>query len=159
MQRVCLAFLRFCLSAWVGIAIFFVMVVIELRHSKLFDDEVKFNHPRILFPLYYGFEFALVGTALVCAWAGLGNARIARVRRFSTLALVGAAVGIAIWDYAVVYRTLVGMMATNVLPADFVGLHQQSRWLNAAGLVFSALAAILALWPVTSSEAEAPAQK
>ena len=156
MHRVCLAFLRFCLSAWVGIAIFFVMVVIDLRHSKLFDDEVKFNHPKILFPLYYGSESALVGTALVCAGAGLWNARIARPRRIATLALVGAAVGIAIWDYAVVYRTLVRMMEANVLPAGFVALHQQSRWLNAAGLGMSVLAAILALWPEDLRDVEVP---
>jgi len=159
MQRVCLAFLRFCLAAWVAIAIFFVMVIIELRHSKLFDDEVKFNHPKILFPLYYSFELALLGTALVCAGAGLGNARIARARRIATLAFVGAAVSLAVWDYAVVYRTLVEMMATNVLPADFIALHQQSRWLNAAGLGLSAVATILALWPETLDDAGAPAKK
>ncbi len=147
MQRVCLAFLRFCLSAWVGIAIFFVMVVIDLRHSKLFDDEVKFNHPKILFPLYYGFEFALLGTALVCAGAGLGNAKIARGRRLTVLALVAAAGGIVIWDYTFVYRTLLEMMGANVVPADFVGLHQLSRRLNETVLGISIVAAILALWP------------
>jgi hypothetical protein len=156
MQRVCLAFLRLCLSAWVGIAVFFVMVIIDLRHSKLFDDEVKFNHPKILFPLYYAFEFSLIGTALACAAAGLWNTRIARPRRIATLILVATAVAIAVWDYAVVYRTLAGMMTTNVLPAEFVGLHQESRWLNGVVLGVSALAAILALWPENLSDAEIP---
>jgi hypothetical protein len=147
MQRVCLAFLRFCLSAWVGIAIFFVMVVIDLRHSKLFDDEVKFNHPKILFPLYYGFEFALLGTALVCACAGLWNARISKVRRWAVLALLAAVCGVAVWDYAFVYRTLVEMMGVNVVPADFVGLHQLSRRLNETVVGLSVIVASLALWP------------
>ena len=147
MQRVCLAFLRFCLSAWVGTAIFFVMVVLELRHSRLFDDEVKFNHPKILFPLYYGFEFALLGPALVCASVGLGNARVPAGRRWATLAFVVVAAGVAVWDYVVVYRALVAMMATNVLPAEFVQLHQQSRWLNEAALGVSLIAVVLALWP------------
>ena len=149
MQRVCLAFLRFCLAAWVGIATFFVMVVMGLRQSELFNDAAKFNHPKILFPLYYSFEFATLGTALVCTLAGMGNARIARARRFAALVFVGAAVGLALWDYAVVYRTLADMMAANVLPAEFKGLHEQSRWLNAAVLGFSTIAAILALWPET----------
>jgi hypothetical protein len=58
-----------------------------------------------------------------------------------------------------VYRTLVGMMAANVLPAEFRGLHEQSRWLNAAGLALSALAAIFALWPETLNGAGTSAQK
>jgi hypothetical protein len=147
MQRVCLALLRFCLSAWVGIAIFFVTVVIDLRHSDLFLDEVKLNHPKVLFPLYYAFEFALLGPALVCAAAGLRNARIPAARRWLVLALVGAATGIAVWDYTFVYRTLMAMMASNVLPAEFIPLHRHSRWWNEGVLGISVVAASLALWP------------
>ncbi len=153
MQRVVLAFLRFCLSAWVGIAIFFVMVVIDLRHSKLFDDEVKFNHPKILFPLYYGCEFALLGPAFVCAGVGLRKARLPRGRAWALLAFVTVALAIAVWDYTIVYRSLMAMMTSNVLPAEFIRLHQQSRWLNEAGLGVSIVAAILALWPESAVNA------
>ena len=71
MQRACLASLRFCLSAWVGIEVFFVAVILNLRSSELFYRMSKFNHPKVLFPLYYTFEFALLGSALACAAVGL----------------------------------------------------------------------------------------
>ena len=150
MQRVCLAVLRFCLCAWVGIAIFFVMVVINLRQSELFaDEEVKDNHPKVLFPLYYGFEFSLLGTALVCATSGLGNARIARRRRYAALLIILAAVAVAGWDYENVYQPLVEVMATKPRPPSFRSLHRLSESLNSAVLGLTLLAAAVALWPET----------
>jgi len=153
MQRVCLAVLRFCLCAWVGIAIFFVTVVIDLRNSELFtDDDVKDNHPKVLFPLYYGFEFSLLGTALVCATSGLGSARVARPRRYATLLIILAAVGVASWDYANVYQSLIEMMATKPRPPSFRSLHRLSESLNSAVLGLTLLAAAVALWPETSDK-------
>lgn len=145
MQRVCLAFLQFCLSAWAGIAIFFVTVVVGLRQSDLFAPEVKFNHPKVLFPLYYSFEFALLGTALVCMLAGLGNPRLGRVRRLVLFGLVAAAVATAVADYAFVYQPLVAMMMSQSLPAGFDTLHRASRWLNAGILGLTLVAACLSL--------------
>jgi hypothetical protein len=148
MQRICLAILRFCLSAWVGIAIFFVMIVLGLRHSDLFIDEVKFNHPKVLFPLYYGFAFVLLGLAFVGALAGLRSAATHILLRLARAAFVGAALGIALLDYQFVYRPLAEMMAAQQVPAArFVLLHEKSRLLNAVVLGFSVLAAIAALWP------------
>src|SRR5262245_50377955 len=111
MQRTCLAVLRSALSAWVGIAIFFVTVILSLRYSDLFTDPVKFNHPKVLFPLYYGFEFTLLGIALICAAVGLWSATAGVARRFALLGLVGASFTIALLDYTVVYRELVKILA------------------------------------------------
>ncbi len=157
MQRVILAVLRFCLCAWTGIAIFFVMVVIDLRQSNLFpDDAVKDNHPKVLFPLYYGFEFALLGTALVCATSSLGNSRIARRRRYVALLMILVALGVAGWDYATVYQPLVEMMATKPRPPSFRSLHGLSEYLNSAVLGLTMLAAAVALWPESSEEPHIP---
>jgi len=148
MQRFCLAVLRFCLCAWVGIAMFFVMVVIDLRRSSLFPDEsVKDNHPKILFPLYYSFEFSLLGTALVCAAATLRNARIGQTRRYALALLTLAAVGLAGWDYVHVYRALMDMMAGSPRPPGFRALHNQSEYLNSGVLMLTLLAAAVALGP------------
>jgi hypothetical protein len=148
MQRMVLAVLRFCLSAWVGIAIFFVMIVLDLRHSDLFDPAVKFNHPKVLFPLYYGFAFALLGLAFVSALAGLWSAACGRLLRCIRLAFVGAALGIALLDYLFVYRALAAMMdMQQIPPAQFVVLHEKSRLLNTFVVGLSALAAVAALWP------------
>ena len=111
MQRVCLGIMRFCLAAWVGIAVFFVMVVIDLRQSNLFAEETKFDHPKVLFPLYYGFELALLG-----AGPGVrGRRSVERAGRPSQevsrcMLLVIVAVALAVWDYGKIYRDLLEMM-------------------------------------------------
>jgi hypothetical protein len=158
MQRVCLAFLRFCLSAWVGIAIFFVMVILGLRHSDLFDRTSKFNHPKVLFPLYYGFEFSLLGTALICALAGSWKAAAGAVRRYVVLVLVGSGLGLALVDYTIIYRKLVEILAdpTMIPAAEFAKCHEASRRVNEAVLALSVLSAVLALWPETSINAKIP---
>jgi hypothetical protein len=152
MPRICLAFLRFCLSAWVGIAVFFVVVVINLRQSELFPAQVKFDHPRILFPLYYSFEFALLGTALLCALGCVAHSHFSRGRKATLLVLLTAAVALAVWDFARIYQPLIAMMATKPLPAEFDSLHRQSRWLNGAILALSFIAAWLALGPDKPTE-------
>src|SRR5258708_5004095 len=148
MQRVCLGILRFCLAAGVGIAVFFVMVVIDLRQSNLFAEETKFDHPKVLFPLYYGFELGLVGPALVCAVVGLWNARIGRARKLVLLQLVIVAAALALWDYGMIYRELLEMMdGPQPLPSTFHALHRLSRSLNTATVGAITMAAVLALIP------------
>jgi hypothetical protein len=133
----------------VGIAIFFVTIVLSLRYSDLFTDPVKINHPKVLFPLYYGFEFTLLGIALICAAAGLWSAVFGVVRRFALLALVGAAFALALLDYTVVYRELVKILADpEAIPvSQFAARHQASRRLNEAMLALSIAAAVAAHWP------------
>ena len=149
MQRIFLALLRFALSAWVGIALFFVTVILSLRYSKLFTDPVKINHPKVLFPLYYGFAFTLLGIALFCAVAGVWNAAAGLIRRYILLALVGASFAVALLDYTVVYRDLVKILDDpEAIPAaQFIARHQASRRLNEALLALSIAAAITAHWP------------
>ena len=148
MQRFCLASLRFCLSAWLGIAIFFVMVAVGLHHSPHFDQPVKFNFPRVLFPLYYAWEFSLLGAGLLCACVGMGNAKLGKLRRGTILAALAAAVGLALFDYTTVYHQLVVMMETptEIPAARFVELHEMSRSLNKLVMVLTAIAATLAHW-------------
>jgi hypothetical protein len=148
MQRVCLAILRFCLAAWVGIAVFFVMVVVDLRRSDLFLEQTKFDHPKVLFPLYYEFELATIGPALACAVVGLWNRRVGRVRKYALLLLVFFAAALALWDYAMNYRDLLEIMNGSLpLPPTFHALHHLSRRLNEAIVVAIAAAAVLALIP------------
>jgi hypothetical protein len=151
MQRTFLSILRFCLSAWVGIAIFFVVLVIDLRQSRLFTPETKFEHPKVLFPLYYTFEFALLAPALVCGCAGLWNSNIGRGRRISILQLLIVATALAVWDFGLIYQKLIEMMSSSApLPAEFHALHRMSRWLNEAMLTACAAAIVLALLPEKS---------
>lgn len=156
MQRLCLGIMRFCLAAWVGIAVFFVMAVIDLRQSNLFAEETKFNHPKVLFPLYYDCEIALLVPALVCAFAGVRNARIGRARKYMTLLLVAGAVALALWDYGMIYRELLEIMNAGQpdqpLPPTFHALHRLSRSLNTAIVGAIAAAVVLSLMPEKPAE-------
>ena len=151
MQRVCLGMLRFCLAAWMGIAVFFVGLLIDLRQSDLFTPDALFNHPKVLFPLYYGFELATLGPALACAFIGLGNARTGRARKRATLAIVVIAAALAIWDYAIIYQNLVELMNAGhpgqPWPPEFHALHRLSRSLNTAIVGAIAAAAVLSHLP------------
>jgi hypothetical protein len=148
MHRLCLVCLRFCLSAWLGIAIFFVTVVHDLLDSVLTDRPGNFNHINRFLGPYFGFAFSLLGIALLCAVVGLWSAQIGLLRRCATLLFVLAAVALAAVDCAN-YRTLAGFLTTpTAIPAaQFVMVFQRSRPLKGAVLALSIVATGLAFWP------------
>ncbi len=159
MQRVCLATMRLCLSAWLGISVFFVMLTIGLHHSPHFPAPVKFDFPKVLFPLYYGFEFSLLGTAFGCACVGMWNGRVGKVRRLALLAFLFAGVGLALLDYLAVYRKLVVILSnpTEVPAMQFVESHETSRRLNMIVLALTTAATTIALWPEMLNKPESSA--
>jgi|SRR5579872_379071 len=153
MQRACLGILRFCLAAWLGIAVFFVMLVVDLRQSNLFAEATKFDHPKVLFPLYYRFELTLLGAALVCAFVGLWSGTLGRPRKFAIMQLVFVAMALALWDYAMIYRELLDLMnGPPPLPPAFHTLHRLSRGFNEVIVGATAIAALLALIPERSAQ-------
>ena len=148
MSRLCLMLCRVCLAAWFGAGVMFLGTVLGLRNSALFSDEVRFNHPRVLFPLYYSLELPLLTAAAVAAWLTVNSITTAAGRRslvavavFSTVALAGALI-----DYVAIYRPLANMLESQVLAQEFVTLHHASRWINTAVLLLSGLAAGWACW-------------
>ena len=147
MSKLCLMLFRLCLAAWFGVAVFFVSVVLELRNSTLFDAAVKLNHPKVLFPLYYGFEFGLLGTAFACGLAARAARTTPEAVRSAALGLLAAALLVATTDYLVIYRPLAEMIASSALPAEFAQYHRWSMWINAANLLLTGAAAVVALWP------------
>lgn len=153
MQRIVLATLRFCLCAWIGVAMFFVVGLLNVMDSVLTDPPPalnKFNHPTSVLPPYYGFAFPLLGLALLCGFVSLWNARIGLVRRWATLLFVLVAFGMVALDYAYIYRNLAEIFApdaTTVNANQVVTLYQLSRLLKGAILSVSLVAATLAIWP------------
>ena len=152
MQNWILAILRLALTSWVAISIFFVTLVVELRQWPYIPDDAKLEHPKVLFPIYYRFEFALLIPAAICGCAALWNNRLSRGRRIATLQLVIIALALAIWDYSLIYQRLVELMtvASTPFPPEFHALHKMSRRLNEAMVVASVVAGILALIPQRS---------
>jgi len=155
MRSLALLISRFCLGVWVGAASFFVLVVINLRASSLFDSAVKLNHPRVLFPLFYRCEFALLTVALLAGLAAWGHPRFARGRQRSYLlhlGLVAVALLVALADYTWVYPPLFTMLSADPLPDNFRTYHEASRWLNTLVLGLSAAAALISYWPGSDAQ-------
>ncbi|MGQ0633653.1 MAG: hypothetical protein ACT4QC_03505 [Planctomycetaceae bacterium] len=138
---------RLCLAAWVGVCCFFLATVIGLRRSELFTEEVMLNHPRVLFPLYYAFQFGLLGGALACAWLARGHVETRRASFRWAVTLTASALLIAFVDYALVYRPLAAMILQAPLPPSFSTYHHASRWINTGTTALCAVAAALAVWP------------
>lgn len=148
MSRLCLMLCRLCLAAWFGAGVLFLGIVLGLRNSLLFSDEVRFNHPRVLFPPYYSLELPLLIVATLTACLAVktntsatGRKSLVVVAVFSTVALAGALI-----DYVAVYRPLSAMLESQVLTQQFVTLHHASRWINTAVLLLCGLAAGWACW-------------
>lgn len=158
MPRVCLMLCRLCLAAWCGAATLFVTIVLGLRNSPLFADEVRFNHPRVLFPLYYSMELPLLAVATLAVWAIVKTAGVGRhCRGFLMLAMLSsAAMTTALVDFVAVYRPLAEMLESQVLTARFTSLHEASRWLNEAVLLLSLLAGGVACWVNPPAPSEPP---
>jgi hypothetical protein len=155
MQRIFLATMRFCLSAWVGMSIFFVTVVLDVLDSVITERFTKCNDPDVFLPPYFAYAFVLLGMGGMCAILGLWNARISLLRRYATLACVLAALGVAVLDYENVYQRIVEFLARPQMPAaEIVMLYGQSRLLKGAVLGLSIAAASMALWPVRSDSDE-----
>lgn len=146
MRHLCLSVARFCLCFWAGAATFFVFLVTDLRRSELFTESTKLNHPRVLFPLFYRFEFILLTIALVCGIVGiLGRGGRSRTYLASLLCIAGALL-LAGGDYLWVYGPLQEMLPMETRPANFQTYHWASMTVNAAGLLLSLTGAWLIVW-------------
>ena len=155
MNRFCLASLRFCLCAWVGVAMFFVVSVLDVLDSLMNDRPPinKFSHPDFFLPRYFGFAAAFLGAALLCAFVGLWNARVGLLRRWAIFLLVVLTVTLIAADRAFVYEGLVEMFgATQLKASTVVTLFQFSRLLKGGALAISFVAAFLALCPEKSAD-------
>jgi hypothetical protein len=147
MENVLVAVSRLCITAWVGAASLFVVEVISLRASTLFDEATKLSHPKVLFPLFYVFEFWLLGIALGSGlWARAHFVARKPAWRLH-LSLVAVALLLAAVDYLWIYQPLARMIELPELPRGFAKYHLYSRWINSTGLVLCGAAAIAAVWP------------
>jgi hypothetical protein len=156
MHRFCLAILRFSVSAWLGIALYFNLVILNVLDSVLTERFTASNHPGVYLPAYDGLALGLLGAALACACVGLWNAQYPWLQKCATLLIVFAAFGLALTNYVFVDRRILEILKTpTAMPAaQFVGLYARSRFLREMLLLLSAAAAFAAFWPVPSGREE-----
>jgi hypothetical protein len=148
--RTLLTLSRLCVTAWFGASLFFVSIVIGLRGSPLFTDETKLRHPRVLFPLFYSFEFWLLGIGLVGGVAAFGHPATRQKAHRVYLGLIALALLVSIGDFFGIYRPLTAMLDLPTLPPEFTTYHVLSRWINTAGVLSCGAASIIGLWPANS---------
>lgn len=144
---------RMASAAALGASTMFVSVVLGLRGSPLFSPDTKDNHPRILFPLYYTFEFWLLGIGLagglLARWASSPEVSNAggKKRRLSSTVWLAVALVLLGADYLWLFRPLAEMLGHPPYPDRFRQLHEWSRSVNTAVLLMTAIGSLHAMWP------------
>ncbi|MBS0264117.1 MAG: hypothetical protein JSS02_19430 [Planctomycetes bacterium] len=157
MPRFCLALLRFCLCMWVGVSMFFVVSVLPVLDALVKDRPPlsRFSHPTFFLPPYFAFGLSLLGPALICACASLGNPKIGVLRRWVIVALVGVMCAIVGSEYALVYPALVKIFSpetTAVTASSVVSVYLLTTASKKLVLALSLIAALVAIWPELSND-------
>jgi hypothetical protein len=152
MQRFCLTASRFSLAAWLGAALFFVIVTLAPMSSPLLDSAQKAQLPLFFFPGYYAFEFTLLSIALAGGWAARNRPTVNRGLWRVQLAALTLALIVAVADRIWVYEPLAQILRQQIAdhtapPASFRNLHLASMYCNQVIIGLSLLAAILSHWP------------
>lgn len=142
---------RLSLTAWVGAAVFFVVVAIRPIRAPEFDTPHRALLASLLFPGYYAFGFTLLGLG------GISTV-VARPHRWIwQIACVALALGLATVDWFLIYGPLAEMTHKQwteqaAASASFRDYHIASMVINGIGLLFSLGAAVLSCLPSESPD-------
>ncbi len=157
MRSVALFVTRFCITAWIGAAVLFVVVgVSEVVHPG-FNSEIRDQLVVIRFPWFYRFGFALNGLALLGAVGTKAGGGFPLWRKRTMITLLVLVLAVMAAEYAAVYLPLAAAVTPPGKPRtpEFIFLHRASMWVNAAGLLLGAIAAGLVNWPASRDESPA----
>lgn len=151
MQNFCLMLARFCVAAWIGAAVLFVVTGVRevtIKHESI-SSEVKDALVPIRFPAYYVAGFLLVGTGIVTSGFACKHPDTTTKRMKVCLGLLILALIVMIADYVCVYLPLVEMItpAGGVKPANFQSYHKASMYINTLDVGLCLVAGILLCLP------------
>ena len=142
MTRLSLAIARFCIAAWIGAAVLFVIVGVREVTVPEFTSEVKDQLVTLRFPAYYITGATLVGLALA---ASVASSAIRTTWGWRiALAMLLLAGGLMAADYVWIYSPLAAMVTPpgQARTMAFVTLHHWSMRINTAHLVACLIAAV-----------------
>ncbi|MBX3449976.1 MAG: hypothetical protein KF777_10475 [Planctomycetaceae bacterium] len=130
---------RFCLNAWVGAAVLFVIVGVTEVTSSQVDSTMRDVLVTLRFPWYYRSGFTLLGCSLVALLLGGANWGW---RRWPLLVLVAVSLGLMVADYYTIFVPLVELVTPPGKPRTpaFAAYHEASTAINTAGLALILLA-------------------
>ena len=142
MTRLSLAIARFCIAAWIGAAILFVIVGVREVTVPEFTSEVKDRLVTLRFPAYYIAGTSLVGLAFVASVVASANRASWGLR--IALAMLLLAGGLMAADYVWIYSPLAAMVTPpgQARTMAFVTLHHWSMRINTAHLAACMIAAV-----------------
>lgn len=152
LPRVGMALARFCLAAWIGAAVLFVIVGVREVLVPEFTSEVKDRLVMLRFPAYYLAGASLLGVAF--AATGLVSAQRASRGLWIAMVMLLLAGGLMAADYVWIYSPLAAMLTPpgQTRTAAFVTLHHWSMRINTVHLAACFIAAMVLLFtePVSS---------
>lgn len=141
--------MRFCLCAWLGAASLFVVTGVLEVMSPGIDQPTKNLLVTLRFPPYYLFGFSLVGigtlSSILLRCSGQNSPYR---RRLTTIAAFGVVTLLVMtFDYLRIYLPLEAMMLRKDgrFPAEFHGLHEWSKNINAVSASTCLIAALLSV--------------
>jgi hypothetical protein len=154
MKSLALCLARFCVSAWVGAAVLFVIIAVREVTFPQFTSVVKDQLAVIRFPAYYVTGATLLGAAWLGTLAASGHPHLSRGRRVVAAGLLLLALGEMAVDYVWIYRPLEALVTPAGKPrtSEFATLHRWSTWVNVANVVVCAIAAGVLCWPARRDE-------
>lgn len=149
MKSLALCLARFCVAAWVGAAVLFVIVSIREVTFPPFSSEVKDHLAVIRFPAYYVTGAVLLGVAWVGTLLAAGHPQLSRGRRLLAATLLALALGEMAADYQWIYRPLEALVTPAGKPRteQFITLHEWSTRVNAANVLVCLVSAGALCWP------------
>jgi hypothetical protein len=149
MNSLALCLARFCVAAWVGAAVLFVVVSVREVTSSDFSSEVKDQLAVLRFPAFYACGAATLGIAWLGTLASAGHPQLSRRRRLVAATLLALALGEMAADYRFIYRPLEALVTPPGKPRTpgFVTLHRWSTRVNAVNVGLCLAAAGVLCWP------------
>ena len=149
MRSLFLTISRFCLTAWVGAAVLFVVTAVAETMSPEFTSETKSTLAILRFPFYYAAGFGLVSAALISGLLFGSHWSVGGFRRWIYRFLLVLALGLMLVDYLAVYQPLERMLSASeeARPAEFETYHRASMYVNAGHVGLCVFASLLICWP------------
>lgn len=150
MQSVCLILTRFCLSAWVGAAVIFVINGVQDVTFQPFDSLVRDQLISLHFPIYYTVGWFLLTGAFLGSLGIRSKLLLPRWKANLILGLIVLTLSISLVDYFWIYQPLEAMITPpgSTRPAQFRNYHQASKYINSLNILLTFIAAVLVNLPV-----------
>lgn len=150
MQSACLILTRFCLSAWVGAAVIFVINGVQDVTFQPFDSLVRDQLISLHFPVYYTVGWVLLTGAFLGSLGIRSKQLLSRWKTNLILGLIVLTLAISLIDYFWIYQPLEAMITPpgSPRPAQFRNYHQASKYINSVNILLTFIAAVLVNLPV-----------